>query len=197
LFRAVSLAVYGSEDNHSSLRAEALNYINLNRETLEGFITSDENFDEYITRLRKDGEWAGEIEITALREIISKPIYVYSNYHKTITGLDINMNGEDLGNDIILLNYFKEIDNYDFKIGGHYDLFEGNITKDLIDRLKKVCTNESDTLSVSSVSETKVKLEEDLSTSESSDVSKSKGKGKKPNSKKKKNSSNDKKKYKN
>jgi len=185
LFRAISQAVYGTEDKHVELRKQAIGYINDNQDTLLGFIHDNETFKQYIKRLSQNGEFAGELEIAALKEVIHRPIYVYSNEHNTLSGVNTDLNGDNIATDIILLNYFDEINKPDCVRAGHYELFEGNITTDTLNSLRLACSESNDTLSVSSDSDIQVKIDEDLSTSETSEVSKTKGEGKISKSKKK------------
>jgi len=120
-----------------------------------------------------------------LKEVIHRPIYVYSNEHNTLSGVNTDLNGDNIATDIILLNYFDEINKPDCVRAGHYELFEGNITTDTLNSLRLACSESNDTLSVSSDSDIQVKIDEDLSTSETSEVSKTKGEGKISKSKKK------------
>ncbi len=176
MFRAISLAEYGTEDKHLELRKVAIEYIQNNESFFNAFITSEkESFDDYVTRLKQNGEWGGEHEISAMKEILGRPIYVYSNKFKTVTGLNQNLNGDNLTGDVILLHYFDGIDTKNFEKAAHYELFVGDITLETIENLKEYNKsnglNTTDVLSVSS--------EEDTSSD-----SKSKEEGKKSISKK-------------
>ena len=83
------------QTGHVLLRSAAANYIESNRERFEGFLDTEENFDDYVVSLRRDGEYAGETAIQALSEMFqiavivhepSRPVlHEYSSQHPTQT----------------------------------------------------------------------------------------------------------------
>jgi OTU-like cysteine protease len=97
LFRAVSLQVYGSADNHSEVREQCMDYMAKNEEHFSNFIaaSSDDEvvishannsvspFQVYIARKRMIGVHGNHTEIQALSELFNRPVEVYmpaSNY---------------------------------------------------------------------------------------------------------------------
>jgi OTU-like cysteine protease len=92
LFRAVSLQVYGSSENHSEVRERCLDYMAHNEEHYSGFIaaSSDDEvilrpgigsmtpFQSYIARKRINGVHGNHTEIQALSELFNRPVEVYT-----------------------------------------------------------------------------------------------------------------------
>ena len=175
LFRAVSKDEYGSEDRHSDLRQIAMDYITSeeNRGFYSEFIQSEgESFEEYVTRLRQDGEHADQYEINALQQIIRRPIYVFSDLHQRIEGNNIDNDGNTLEGKPILLNYFDEIDTEDFIRPGHYELIEGDVSISMINELQTDYTSESVAINTLTESEeNNDKSEEDNDKSEENNES--------------------------
>ena len=54
-----------------------MNFVEENREFYEPFMDEDESFDAYLSRLRKDGEWGGQIELQALSLCLKINIIVH------------------------------------------------------------------------------------------------------------------------
>ncbi len=92
LFRAVSLQVYGSADNHSEVRERCMDYMAQNEEHFSDFIaaSSDDEvtipqdkksmtaFQVYIARKRVSGVHGNHTEIQALSELFNRPVEVYT-----------------------------------------------------------------------------------------------------------------------
>jgi OTU-like cysteine protease len=92
LFRAVSLQVYGSAENHGEVRERCMDYMARNEEHYSDFIAStgiDEvilpsdngtvsAFQGYIARKRINGVHGNHIEIQAISELFNRPVEVYT-----------------------------------------------------------------------------------------------------------------------
>ena len=92
LFRAVSLQVYGSSDNHAEVRERCIDYMAQNEEHFSDFIaaSSDDEmiiphdkkymsaFQAYIVRKRISGVHGNHTEIQALSELFNRPVEVYT-----------------------------------------------------------------------------------------------------------------------
>lgn len=92
LFRAVSLQVYGSPDNHGEVRERCLDFMARNEEHYSSFVVAvasdDEDsipveraksaFQAYILRKRINGVHGNHAEIQAISELFNRPIEVYT-----------------------------------------------------------------------------------------------------------------------
>lgn len=76
VFRAVSDQLYGNEDHHMVLRAQAVEFMALSRDLMEAFVIG-ESYDEYIGRMAKEGVWAGHLELQALSVALQVNIIVH------------------------------------------------------------------------------------------------------------------------
>eukprot|EP00929_Paragymnodinium_shiwhaense_P049402 TRINITY_DN24919_c0_g1_i3.p1 TRINITY_DN24919_c0_g1~~TRINITY_DN24919_c0_g1_i3.p1 ORF type:complete len:348 (+),score=60.02 TRINITY_DN24919_c0_g1_i3:58-1044(+) len=76
LFRSFSHQLYGAAEHHSMIRARCCEYMASERVYFEQFVA--EPFDDYLSRLRKDGEWADDVEIEALSEIYDCRVEIYA-----------------------------------------------------------------------------------------------------------------------
>eukprot|EP01026_Neomeris_dumetosa_P069245 TRINITY_DN68332_c0_g2_i2.p2 TRINITY_DN68332_c0_g2~~TRINITY_DN68332_c0_g2_i2.p2 ORF type:complete len:487 (-),score=99.43 TRINITY_DN68332_c0_g2_i2:813-2273(-) len=76
-FRAIGDQLEGDKADHRSIRKKVCQYIEDNREMFEPFIEDDEPFDTYLKRMRKDGSWAGQIELQAASLALEVNICIY------------------------------------------------------------------------------------------------------------------------
>lgn len=76
LFRAVSLQIYGDPNMHNEVRRRCMDFMQGESEHFAKFI-SDENFQDYIQRKRKDGVHGNNPEIQAISELYNRPVEVY------------------------------------------------------------------------------------------------------------------------
>mmetsp|Transcript_946 Transcript_946/g.2255 ORF Transcript_946/g.2255 Transcript_946/m.2255 type:complete len:266 (-) Transcript_946:1932-2729(-) len=76
LFRAVSDQIYGTEDLHTSLRAQSIEFMIIARDLMEAFVIG-ESYDDYVTRMAKEGVWAGHLELQALSMALQVNIIVH------------------------------------------------------------------------------------------------------------------------
>ena len=51
--------------DHRALRREIVDYIAAHRPEFEPFVEDDEPFESYCARMRRDGTWAGNMELQA------------------------------------------------------------------------------------------------------------------------------------
>ncbi|MCP3925193.1 MAG: hypothetical protein GY714_21675, partial [Desulfobacterales bacterium] len=80
LFRAVADQVFGDPREHAAIRNMCANHMEENPAFFYEFVKYlNPEFKQYISNLRRDGEWGGDPEITALSEILNSPIEVYQN----------------------------------------------------------------------------------------------------------------------
>ena len=109
----------------------------------ESFIThGDQNMDDYLEEISTDGAHADQYEISALQQVIQRPIFIFSNLHGSVSGTNLNYDGDVLENPIFL-NYFDEIEDENEYSAGHYELLQGNVTQGIIDELKSSSCSES------------------------------------------------------
>ncbi len=81
LFRAVSVGVYGSEDQHDLLRAAAVCYMRDHPNDFDvlGNVDYDENlpFNAYLDKITQPSQEVGEYVLPALANTIGRPIKLY------------------------------------------------------------------------------------------------------------------------
>eukprot|EP00500_Bicosoecida_sp_ms1_P001120 CAMPEP_0203812372 /NCGR_PEP_ID=MMETSP0115-20131106/4112_1 /ASSEMBLY_ACC=CAM_ASM_000227 /TAXON_ID=33651 /ORGANISM="Bicosoecid sp, Strain ms1" /LENGTH=459 /DNA_ID=CAMNT_0050721217 /DNA_START=154 /DNA_END=1529 /DNA_ORIENTATION=- len=79
LFRSVSHQVYGSDAHHAVVRAAAVRYMQAERDWFRPFVASDDaEFDEYLERMARNGEWGDDPEIQAMCEIYNRPAAIFA-----------------------------------------------------------------------------------------------------------------------
>ncbi len=80
LFRAVAHKLDMNEDQHPKYRKIAMDFISRRRELLENFFeTGDQNLEQYIERMSKDGSWGGHLEIYALCEALNLEVWIFTS----------------------------------------------------------------------------------------------------------------------
>lgn len=77
LFRSVSHQVYGDDKFHHIVRQKCLEYIENQKYFFESFV-HDEEIVHYIHRMKRSGEWGGDLEIQAMAELYDRPIEIYA-----------------------------------------------------------------------------------------------------------------------
>ena len=77
LFRAIADQLEGNEKVHRKYRADAIEYIEANKNDFIPFIEDDETIDQYLDEMRKDGVWGGQLEIQALSMMYKFNIIVH------------------------------------------------------------------------------------------------------------------------
>lgn len=76
LFEAVSFFKYGTTEAHEIVRKETMDYFVKEREFFDPFIDG-ETFDDYVTRLRRDGEWGDNFEVQIMANLYGYLQYWY------------------------------------------------------------------------------------------------------------------------
>eukprot|EP01029_Cantina_marsupialis_P022273 TRINITY_DN5429_c0_g1_i1.p1 TRINITY_DN5429_c0_g1~~TRINITY_DN5429_c0_g1_i1.p1 ORF type:complete len:371 (+),score=79.97 TRINITY_DN5429_c0_g1_i1:130-1242(+) len=78
-FSSVSDQVYGTVHKHDQVRQEIVDYIEAHRDHYEIFFDDEiyKTFDEYLLRMRRRGEWAGNIECQAASQLYKATILVH------------------------------------------------------------------------------------------------------------------------
>ena len=69
--------MYGTEQQHASLRHDAVEHIRVNSEFFKFYIEDDEPIEEYLKTMSKDGVWGGQLEMTALAEKLRFNVVVH------------------------------------------------------------------------------------------------------------------------
>ena len=104
LFGAVADQVHLDPSLHKNVRSSCVKYMTQNGELYSQFIDDDHlNFTQYINRLKLDGSWGGNPEITALSQVFACPIEVYRDSEIPTVFASENFNGDT--NHIIRLYY--------------------------------------------------------------------------------------------
>ena len=106
LFASIADQIYGDPGLHETVRSWCVSYMKDNEELYSQFIDDDHlNFNQYIDRLKKDGSWGGNPEITALSQVFECPIEVYED--SEIPKVFVFENSEGNTNHIIRIYYHK------------------------------------------------------------------------------------------
>lgn len=84
LFRAISYALHGVQDNHADIRLQVVTNVIQNWDEFKDFIIGDESYGksisnapEYQEVLGADGEYGGHVELTVISKIFGISIAVY------------------------------------------------------------------------------------------------------------------------
>jgi len=78
LFRSFSDQLYGTPEHHALVRDRCCKYIAIERNYFEQFVA--EPFNEFLTRIQREGEWGDDVEIEALSEIYDCRVEIYASY---------------------------------------------------------------------------------------------------------------------
>lgn len=78
LFRSFSDQMYGTPEHHALVRDRCSKYIASERNYFEQFVP--EPFDEFLSRMQREGEWGDDVEIEALSEIYDCRVEIYASY---------------------------------------------------------------------------------------------------------------------
>jgi OTU domain-containing protein 3 len=76
-FRAICDQRDGSEIHHLDLRHEVCEYMEKHEEDFRPFVEDDEEWSAYLARMRKDGSWAGNMEVQACARLLKMRICVH------------------------------------------------------------------------------------------------------------------------
>ena len=69
MFSSLADQLFGDQSRHDELRVETVRYIKSNRDYYSLFIEDDENIDEYIRWIARDGHWGGQLEMNVLAHV--------------------------------------------------------------------------------------------------------------------------------
>jgi len=102
LFRAICDQRDGCERANLLLRDECCLYMEQNEEDFRPFVEDDEEWEHYLRRMRKDGTWAGNMEVQACARVLKMRICVHrANQPRWILSpyfSDGSSNGSDSNN---------------------------------------------------------------------------------------------------
>ena len=80
LFRSIAHQLYGDADRFREVRKRILDYMASQKARFEPSFQSmeahDPNFDAYLERMRKPGQWGGAVEILAAEEVFDRYVCV-------------------------------------------------------------------------------------------------------------------------
>ena len=76
-FRAICDQRDGSEIHHLDVREEVCEYMEKHEEDFRPFVEDDEEWSVYLARMRKDGSWAGNMEVQACARLLKMRICVH------------------------------------------------------------------------------------------------------------------------
>lgn len=77
LFRALADQVEGSAKHHGRYRDEIVAFMRQDEERFKWFVEDDEDWDDYLARLGRDGEWGGNLELVAAANLRSVNVVVH------------------------------------------------------------------------------------------------------------------------
>lgn len=77
MFRSIADQLTGDDENYEVFRVKILDYIVEHKDYFALFMEDDENMDDYITRMRDNGEWGGHQELYAASQCFSANITIY------------------------------------------------------------------------------------------------------------------------
>ena len=78
LFRSIAHQLWEDETLHHRCRQEIMSYIEGEKEHFSLFMEDDEVFEDYVERLRTNGEWGGNQEIFAAARLYNVDVSIYS-----------------------------------------------------------------------------------------------------------------------
>ncbi|KAG8459148.1 hypothetical protein KFE25_002555 [Diacronema lutheri] len=77
LFRACAEICLGSQGRCVEMREAVRGYLAAHRERFEPFV--EDNFDEYLSKVGRDGHWGSDLELQAIAELHDTQFTVYAN----------------------------------------------------------------------------------------------------------------------
>ena len=77
MFASIADQLWGDEKLHPRLRKETADFLEENKETYKFFIEDDENIDDYIAWIRKNGRWASQMEMNVLAQLYRFNVVVH------------------------------------------------------------------------------------------------------------------------
>ena len=87
MFRSLSHQIYGTEDEHQSIRLTLQQVLEENLDTYEKFwIQTDVSFPLHVQKLKNQGVWGTHVELLAASDYYQIPVCIY-----TVRGLSENL----------------------------------------------------------------------------------------------------------
>mmetsp|Transcript_3617 Transcript_3617/g.12048 ORF Transcript_3617/g.12048 Transcript_3617/m.12048 type:complete len:218 (+) Transcript_3617:173-826(+) len=78
-FRAISDQIYGSQQHHGLVRAACVEQLLLGRERYKDYVIA-ENFEEYVEKMAKDGEWGDHVTLKATADALGTDINLITSF---------------------------------------------------------------------------------------------------------------------
>lgn len=69
LFRALSDQIYGTPNQHLSLRVEVCEFMASHKDRFEAFVDDDQGLDRHLSAMRSNGTYGGHLELTAFAQL--------------------------------------------------------------------------------------------------------------------------------
>mmetsp|Transcript_14504 Transcript_14504/g.17642 ORF Transcript_14504/g.17642 Transcript_14504/m.17642 type:complete len:255 (-) Transcript_14504:28-792(-) len=109
LFRSISHQLHRDYGNsHDKIRQEICDYLEKNEDDFSVYLLLDDedgadvcDFEEYVSQMRKDGEWGGDVEIVCAAKLYKRTVTIFSN----IGAYNIDIGDEKTSGPDILLSY--------------------------------------------------------------------------------------------
>lgn len=76
-FRSLSDQLTGHESDHGELRSKVVRFIEDHQDDFQPFVEDDEDFDDYVARMKKDSTWAGHMEVQAASLVLEYNLKIY------------------------------------------------------------------------------------------------------------------------
>ncbi|XP_064399682.1 uncharacterized protein LOC135346105 isoform X2 [Halichondria panicea] len=80
LFRVLAKQLTGDSDKHGILRDKLCEFITVNSELLEGWVTAGVTLEEHLASVTKPNTWGTQLELKAAATLFNLDIYVATNY---------------------------------------------------------------------------------------------------------------------
>lgn len=103
----------GAVESVDDLRNRAADVMERNRDLFAPFLPEDDEFEQYVGRVRVNGEWGGELELRALSLALQRPIWVHC-----VNSPVVEMGQHEFPEASILHVTFHE---HQFATGEHYN----------------------------------------------------------------------------
>ena len=104
-FRSLSDQLFGTPDRHEEVRRMAISQLKNKSDLYKPYIPED--YDEYVDKMSKDGEWGDHVTLQAAADIYGKRICVLSSY-KTSFIIDIKPQ-KTLHSRVLWLSFWAEV----------------------------------------------------------------------------------------
>jgi hypothetical protein len=104
-FRSLSDQLFGSTDRHAEVRRMTINQLKSANDLYEPYVPED--YDEYVAKMSKDGEWGDHVTLQAAADCYGRRICVLSSY-KTNFIIDIKPQ-KTLHPRVLWLSFWAEV----------------------------------------------------------------------------------------